>query len=286
MGGLGNQLFQYAAARQLAILNHTIVKLDTTFFDRKINGLTHRNYALNHFNIQAIVAKKFETMRSSIEADNKLQSILIKTNYFFHLKTHIFSDFSPIFNKDFYQQPSNTYLFGYWQSEKYFVNIRNLLLEELSVKTPIPTRTAEVVKLMKSTHSVSLHIRRGDFISNPNAAKHHGGICELPYYIKSICEITKLIANPYFFIFSDDQGWAKKNIKTNHPQMFIDWNSSAHEDLRLMSRCKHNIIANSSFSWWGAWLNNNPDKIVISPSQWYVHEQRVMDLIPETWIKI
>jgi len=140
---------------------------------------------------------------------------------------------------------------------------------------------------IKEKNSVSLHIRRGDYLTMQKAIDTIG-VCPLDYYDKAIREITRKIKNPTFFIFSDDINWVKENLKTNSPTIFVSGGKlKDYEELILMSKCKHNIIANSSFSWWGAWLNNNPNKIVIAPKKWFKDTSKnTRDLIPESWLKL
>ena len=141
--------------------------------------------------------------------------------------------------------------------------------------------------MISQTNSVSLHIRRGDYVSNQKTNQTHG-TCDLDYYQRCITEIEKEVENPYFFVFSDEIEWVKENLKINHPAEYVDQNTGdkSYEDMRLMSQCKHNVIANSSFSWWGAWLNSYPDKIVFAPKRWFASDKHnTKDLIPEGWKK-
>ena len=139
-----------------------------------------------------------------------------------------------------------------------------------------------------AVNSVSIHVRRGDYLTNPVTFQTHG-LCDIDYYKKAIDEILDLVDKPHFFIFSDDQSWAKSNIIFGAPTDYVMHNNSLknYEDLRLMSYCRHHIIANSSFSWWGAWLGNNPEKIVIAPKKWF-NDPKIdtTDLIPDTWLRL
>lgn len=145
-----------------------------------------------------------------------------------------------------------------------------------------------MIDIIKSCNAVSLHIRRGDYISNATTNTIHG-TCNLDYYKRAVEYIKKNSVSPIFFIFSDDIDWVKDNLHLNEKHYYIDWNNADtnYEDMRLMSLCKHNVIANSSFSWWGAWLNNNPKKIVIAPQKWFNDSKlNTFDVIPEKRIKI
>ena len=160
------------------------------------------------------------------------------------------------------------YLEGYWQSEKYFREYRDELLEDFTFRTaPIGSNLA-TKKQIEESQSVAIHVRRGDYVSNPGTNAHHGALA-LPYYEPAIRYLSERVRDPLFFVFSDDIGWAREHLGPLARCVFVDHNKNAgSEDLRLMSACKHQIIANSSFSWWAAWLNKNPSKLVVTPRNW------------------
>jgi hypothetical protein len=156
------------------------------------------------------------------------------------------------------------------------------------MRDPVSKSKQEIINEIMDTNSVSLHVRRGDYLINPRA-KQLLVVCDAEYYLKSVEIMSSKVERPHFYIFSDDIKWAKENIIMPFKTTFVGENGprKSYEDLRLMSLCKHNIIANSSFSWWGAWLNENPNKIVIAPKQWFrSSEKDTKDLIPESWLKI
>jgi hypothetical protein len=140
---------------------------------------------------------------------------------------------------------------------------------------------------MKDANSVSLHVRRGDYVTHAATAKVLNP-CSLDYYHKAIECVSRTVTSPHFFVFSDDPAWAQRNLKITFPTKYIDKNSGSQNyvDMHLMTHCKHNIIANSSFSWWGAWLNKNPDKLVIAPTNWFANGIDDRDLIPPEWIRL
>lgn len=184
--------------------------------------------------------------------------------------------------------PSTAYLQGYWQSEKYFSEIADVLREDFKFRQPLSEINAQWADKITQCHSISLHIRRGDYVSNPMTHKVHG-VCQLDYYYRAIEYITSLIDDPVFFVFSDEAEWAKSNLEISHPVYYVENNTGqeSYNDMRLMSLCRHHIIANSTFSWWGAWLNNSPEKIVIAPQKWFATSDKDdSDLIPKTWIRI
>jgi len=186
------------------------------------------------------------------------------------------------------QLRDNIYLDGFWGNEKYFIDIREILLEEFQLFNPSDEVNMKLAEQIGTCNSVAVHIRRGDYVTNPITYKYHG-LCSLDYYERAISEISKTTEDPHFFMFSDDPRWVKENIKTNYPTTYITHNTPAqgHEDLNLMFKCKHNIIANSSFSWWGAWLNINPNKIVYAPSRWANNfSVNTRGFLPENWITL
>jgi len=287
IGGLGNQLFQYSVGRCLAERHQTVLKIDTSGFET----YKLRQCSLSPFKIKTMIASLDEI--NALTFKKKPFVYKLVTNFFNPspkpLPSHIHEkDFH--YNADVLTLPDNIYLDGYWQSEKYFIDIEQIIRKELSVKTPQRSKNRELAEEIKSCQSVSLHIRRGDYVSNEKTNQIHG-TCSLAYYDRAIEKIRTALSKPHFFVFSDDPEWVHKNLKLDYLTTIVDHNNadSNYEDLRLMSQCKHNIIANSSFSWWGAWLNSNPDKIVVAPQRWFADEVKNMetaDLVPVKWIRI
>lgn len=283
IGGLGNQMFQYAAGKSLAKKNKTDLKLDISAFETyKLH-----DYMLDKLNIKTDIATDDDLKKifsSSIVRFlyriPKLK-LLIRNKRIYKEKFFNFNEeLSDLKNEDIY-------LDGYFQCEKYFLDIESEIREDLSPLTPLEGKNAKMAELITKTNSVSLHVRRGDYVLNSTTNKVHG-TCGINYYNKAIDIVTKENPEAVFFVFSDDCDWARNNLKINHEKYFIDFNGkeNCHEDIRLMSLCKHNIIANSSFSWWGAWLNNNKNKIVVAPKKWFNVDINSDDVVPEGWIKI
>ncbi|MCF6276337.1 MAG: alpha-1,2-fucosyltransferase [Candidatus Magasanikbacteria bacterium] len=276
-GGLGNQLFQYAFGSLLASK-----RKEELFLDKDILGAkkdSYRQCGLKHFNIG-----------NSIVTFNEVQKI----KYPFGIISKIWRGFKgkilKIHNVGWNPRILNSkksYFDGYWQSYKYPKIIREKLLKELTLKNPIKDKYYNILEKINNSNSISLHVRRGDYVNNQKTAKVHN-ICNLEYYEKAIEKISKKIDSPIFFIFSDDIGWVKNNLKIKNSTFFVsDTNIEDYEELIIMSKCKHNIIANSTFSWWGAWLNQNKTKIVIAPAKWNnKYQKKYKDLIPPSWIKI
>jgi len=288
-GGLGNQMFQYAIGRKLSILNKTELKLDLNFLlDRTPRpNFTYRDYNLNIFNLKVEFATQEQIKPFVNYPDNKIKR-KIYTYLFLGKNNKYINEKQPTCEPDIFKLTGNIYLDGYWQTEKYFSDIKNILYNDFTIKIPQDKKNQEIAEIIKNSNSVSIHIRRGDYIENKQTYNVHG-VCDLDYYNNCINLLLKQIENPHFFIFSDDHQWATENLKLDYPITFVDHNdgSKNYEDLRLMSQCKHNIIANSSFSWWGAWLNQNPDKIVYAPQKWFNDSSKnTKDLIPDQWIKV
>ncbi|ANE50055.1 alpha-1,2-fucosyltransferase [Flavisolibacter tropicus] len=278
IGGLGNQLFQYAAARCLAEIRRTEVKLDVTGFQ----DYQLRNFDLNELGIKATVASSEEI--EELKAKGTLQRIQSRLTPYKRRKFYK----QPFFHFDphFYHLGSKVYLQGFFQSERYFQPIQPIIRQEFGFKDELVKDVRTFGKYLPTQPSVALHIRRGDY-KDEETLRYHG-ILPFDYYQRAITLIKQKLSNPQFFIFSDDGAWVKENLQLDSVTIVSGTYSKTHfEDLYLMSQCKHNIIANSSFSWWGARLNENPDKIVIAPKQWFNEGPKdTQDLCPSNWIRL
>ncbi len=279
-GGVGNQLFQYALGRKLAIKNNSILKLDVDGLDRanKIGDI-YRPFALDAYNIKKEIANAEE-----IKMIKYQYGILSKGWRWFSAK--ILKKTNILFDSTVLDWTGNIYLDGYWQSPNYFSDIRNVLLQELTLTAFLSPNAAIFSEKISETNSVSLHVRRGDYVKNPRVLKEFG-VCSIEYYRLAIKKIETLVDSPTYFVFSDDMDWVKENLPLGDNVIFVKGENIADtEELVLMSKCKHNIIANSSYSWWGAWLNQNVNKTVVAPTPWFNTEPYDRDLIPNSWIQI
>lgn len=286
-GGLGNQLFQYAAGRRLSIMLDVTLKLDKdTYYVNQIRRDTQRVYELGNLNIVEDFATPQEIKRLCGGTGRPLRKIK-QVFGLASMKTYVQEkDFS--FNSDILNLRGDCYLDGYWQSEKYFKDIEDIIRNDFTVKSFPSEENNKIINALMKGNSVSIHFRLTDYLTNPHARKTHG-VCSLEYYKKAITLMKQNVNNPQFFVFSDDLEWVKNNIDIGPEVTYVAINDSVHgyEDLRLMSYSKHNIIANSSFSWWGAWLNSYPEKIVVAPKQWFKDSLiDASDLIPETWVQL
>ena len=284
-GGLGNQMFQYAAGRALADRLGVPLKMDLSEFGTYLL----RRFELDKFNIGAGIATPEETANFVINPSRFQRNygrLAISLGFGFNKIAFKERKFGYDATFEGIQHPM--YLNGYWQSEKYFKSAKDKLRGELSLVDKPGEASQKILEGILQCPAVSLHIRRGDYITNPSAALVHG-VCSLDYYYSAIGHITAHVDNPHFFVFSDDPQWAKDNLKISYPVQFVEANGPDRgaEDIWLMKSCNHHIIANSSFSWWAAWLNDRQDKIVIAPRIWFLDKKiNTKDLIPEQWHKI
>ena len=277
-GGLGNQLFQYAMYLKLKSMGYSVFIDDREILrhGNQHNGLDLTNAFDIHYSrmslCHAIKCLIWRTHDKIIKKGNlfKAYNILIDEEP---------STFADIINE------STHYLKGYWQEPNYWFDIRDDIVSLLRFRVnPINELTKKLVERMQKVVTVSIHVRRGDYLWNGNAESRMG-ICTLEYYKEAISYIKEFEPTAYFLVFSDDPDWVKNNFDFIDYVM-VDWNKgkNSYVDMFLMSRCNHNIIANSSFSWWGAFLNKNPDKMIICPRKWY--NDMDSNLMLDEWIKI
>ena len=291
-GGLGNQMFQYAFGRALANNIKTDLLLDTSLLKVKEDNTTKREYELDVFSIRANFVHSHDLHKYRRSYINRVNR---KLNKVFSIP--IISKSKVIYEEEYEEMEvisrnelSDTMLYGNWQSEKYFKNYEEEIKNDFKFKRTLDEINYHLVQRIKDVNSVSIHIRRGDYAENPEINSTHG-LCTVDYYTRSINYINQTIHNPVYFVFSDDIEWVKRNLVIDNEHEMVTWNKnrSSYVDMQLMSICKNNIIANSSFSWWGAWLNINPEKIVIAPIRWYEKESRNVkanNLIPGKWIRL
>lgn len=289
-GGLGNQMFQYAFGKQLALKNNTVLVLDTSFLQSKLpfkKWTTPMRYELHIFNINAAIKPNFITSNILLYPFAKAEYMIRTKWYAMKYTLQAENDFA--FNSNFLNANDNSYVTGNFQSEKYFKSIENEIRNDFTFNAKPDAVNLEWQEKIKECNAVSIHIRRGDYLSISRNAKKFASV-PISYFKTAIKLVATKIANPVFFIFSDDLDWAKENLSTEFPVFFVGDNSSAltaYRDMELMSLCKHNIISNSTFSWWAAWLNRNHEKIVISPQKWFEDSSiNSTDIYPSEWIKL
>lgn len=282
--GFGNQMFQYAMAKCFAVRNNTYIKFKPCW---------HRNtYDLKYFGIPFIEATPREIDRFMFKPvggiHQNIRSIKNFINPHYVIKERTFAYDYDIINIS----SKNIYIDGLWQCEKYFFSISEIIKNDFNTDRfllALSDRLKLTLNNILDTNSVCVHIRRGDYISGENIKKF--GHIGLEYYKNAIEFLEKKFSNLSFFIFSDDIEWCIENIKTNNQVFFVSDKNVLRtdfiSDFTLMSKCKHFIIPNSTFSWWAAWLSSNKTKIVIAPEKWFgTNELDDKDIIPENWIKI
>lgn len=289
-GGLGNQMFQYAFGKYLATMNNTELVLATSYLQSKLpfkKWTTPMKYELHIFNINATLKSNFISSNLLLYPFAKAEHLIRTKIYENKYKSVTENTFK--FDAELLGTKDNSFIKGNFQSENYFLQIENQIRNDFTFKNKLDDINDKWKSQIENCNSVSVHIRRGDYISiNKNAQKFAS--VTLDYYQQAIKKVVDEISNPVFFIFSDDIDWVKENLKIYFPTHFINNNKNAETayiDMQLMSLCKHNIIANSTFSWWAAWLNNNKSKIIIAPDKWFVDKSlNSADIIPNSWIKL
>ncbi|MEK7592230.1 MAG: alpha-1,2-fucosyltransferase [Patescibacteria group bacterium] len=282
IGGLGNQMFQYALGRNLANRNNMELKLDISDF----KNYKWHTYGLNKLNIGENIATEKEIAKFK-KYKTKSRSFLFFHNKFVADNSIYVHEGTFNFNSKILDIKKSVYLDGYWQSEKYLLGIEDIIREEFTPRSPISPAAKTISEKMGGS-SISFHIRRGNYVTDKKVAEALGS-CSLDYYQGALLKATMNLNKPEIFAFSDDIGWVKKNIKTKHKITFVsehkleDW-----EEMVLMSKCRRHIISNSTFSWWGAWLDPRKDKMVIAPSMPWFKSQRLAnnDIVPSSWIQM
>ena len=278
MGGLGNQMFQYALYEKLKSLGKK-VKTDTKSFYHLDSG---RKYELSKFPCvetdEASQKEKEYYFQYAGKWYHRIEGKLFESRK----KVRIFEGL--YYSEDVYEV-EDAYISGFWQSEKYFEDIENIIRVRFQFAEPKDLKNLNFLDQIRSRNSVAVHVRRGDYLSPVNQ-KIYGNICTARYYEEAIKYFESKYKEVTFFIFSNDTEWVQKNLRMKDA-VIVDGNDedNAIYDMLLMSNCRHNIIANSSFSWWGAWLNKNAAKEVIAPSKW-VNTEKAEDIWCKGWIKI
>lgn len=274
-GGLGNQMFQYALGRVLSVKNNTSLGLDTGFYDLKLSP--KRQYDLEVFNIIGKVLDQKEIpFLYRFCHKNKILDKIIKCG---------FKEKSFNFDPNILSLGSDSYIDGYWQSPRYFEGFEGEIRKNFTLKHPPAQKIQDLAREIEHINSACVHVRRGDYVGNKN---HE--VVDNEYYIKGIEYIKNNAPVDKIYVFSDDIEWCKNNLKFEFPAVFVDSGYAGEKGeghMFLMSKCRNFIIANSSFSWWAAWLSNNKEKIVICPKQWFPDASiSAQDLIPKDWVRI
>lgn len=293
MGGLGNQMFQYAAALRLAHRHQAELKFDLSFLlDRSPREhFAYRDFDLAVFNFPFSTAsseeiQQFRCLRPSASRNvfRRISNKLTRRRYYF--ERHL------AFDPTVLELPDETYLEGYFQHEGYFSDVEELVRQRFRLEpdeSKLLFATRRLADEIRIDDSICLHVRRADYVTNPITNRYHG-VCSLNYYERGLAKLRSLGVKGKVFVFSDDENWCRENF-TNASQFTIVGNEHAgiraSTHLWLMTLCRHFVIPNSSFSWWAAWLSENSSKLVVRPSQWLqASEVANVDICPAPWIKI
>lgn len=292
IGGIGNQMFQYACARHLAMLNNTELKLDLSFIRNRApfkKDFVFRNYDLDLFNIHATLITADDI--PEYPPDWKINSIPHRLynlfliglkGYKYVLEWKLNKYNLMLYNKNILKKRGNIYLAGYWASPRYFEKIQATIRADFSFRNELPPHCISIKNDIQATQSVCINVRRKEFLV-VKAMGFHG----VDYINKAVKLITQHVSNPVFFVFSDDLPWCRENIKLDFPVTFLgeEYYGDKYGDyLHLMTLCRHFIISNSTYAWWGAWLSNHPDKIVVTPIKLF-NDYSDEDLIPGEWLR-
>lgn len=267
-GGLGNQMFEYACARALSLRTGNPLALVRT----EHTNDTARAFSLKKFHIDGNVVSS-----DAIPFFKKIAAFIGQK---------IFRRFYVRFHPSVLTKSGTVYLDGYFQSEKYFIDHAEQIREDLTLIAPLSDVASEMsTRILNDKYAVALHVRRGDYVNN----REFGGIADPVYYTRATLDMRSYVPYARFYVFSDDIPWCKENLNLPPETVYVSQpDIPDYEELTLMARCRYAIIANSSFGWWGAWLNTYPAKIVIAPARWSnLHENAwYRDIIPASWIRI
>jgi hypothetical protein len=280
-GGLGNQMFQYAFGRSLALSYKTPLWVDRSWFARIEPGLTTREFSLGGFRINARVLP--DGISRALFSASGAGSWLEKVG----ARIARISERTLGYDAAAHAAPRHAYLDGYWQTERYFASTADVIRADFSLRRPMTKDRREILRSITRNSSVSVHVRRGDYVSNPTANAFHG-VCSAEWYERAITMMREIMDEcRLLVVFSDDIAWARATL-VSRKAIFVgnDRDGRDYEDIHLMAACRGHIIANSSFGWWGAWLDPSPKKIVIAPQRWFLAESDSRDRIPPGWIRL
>lgn len=285
-GGLGNQMFQFAAGMSLAKRHGVALHFDPEWFD---HVHLHQGLELPRvFGLDLPRATPDELRRVlGVLTSPTLRRLLVRRKFRALLPSSLAIEPHFHYWSPFDRLGPKVYLDGHWQSERYFSSVEAEVRQALRFQAPLDVENQTIVDEMGACESVSLHVRRGDFAENPVVRSVHG-VDLAEYYRKATDEIKRRTENPYFYIFSDDPDWARAQFGFLPASRVIDHNRGGYSylDMQLMSCCRHHVIANSTFSWWGAWLNSKPGKIVVAPRRWFSTAVDTSDLTPCHWNRL
>lgn len=289
-GAMGNQMFQYALGRHLSLKYNTQLKFDHTILEDRTVWSKDVKALFREYQLDAFVCLSERAERADIPIVHR-SYFSGKPKLFFNMVRHRFlpnrgkEKKSGVFQPEVLLIGENAYLDGFWQSEKYFSEIADMLRKDFTFKRPFGDKTETLLNEIKNKKSVCIHVRRTDYVDNP----FHRTLGQ-EYYDKGIAYITERVLVEKIYVFSDDIDWCKENLSFSIDTCFVGAEYSGKKDeenMALMSACTHFVIPNSSFSWWAAWLSQNPDKIVVAPKTWFFDASLEKDdVVPDRWIRM
>ena len=293
MGGLGNQMFQYATAYALAKRNNTEVKIDVTLLEQNKKHahekVTHRELDLETFNLKLVFASQKEIDHFNGKVHNNLFGKIINKLGSFSRAKDLILETGRGFNEHVLNLKDNKCLVGAWQSESYFSDLKEEIKKIFKFKMAIPESSKEIFDQINNVNSVCVNVRRGDYITSPIYSKNIGAL-QPTYYNSGINWMEEKLSSPHFFVFSDDVEWCKSNIVSKSPLHFIGHEHAGvkfNTYIQLMSKCKHFVISNSTFAWWAAYLGEKENTNVVAPVKWSRSDEFFpKDIIPGRWIKM
>ena len=277
-------MFQYAVGRSLALKKGCALKLDVQGFS---NYGLHQGFELDRvFNCAVDFASQAD-INSVLkwQAPLGIRRVLARRPFRLIRRDAWFCEPGFSYSAKINELPDTCYLSGYWQSERYFGAYAQQIRKDFTFSIAPSLENQRILEKIRSVNAVSVHVRRGDYLKS-KANLDLYGVCSIEYYRNAIALIRDKIEDPYFLIFADDMDWIRDQLGTDENIVYIDHNrgSESFNDMRLMSACSHHIIANSTFSWWGAWLGSNENKIVVAPEPWFNSKRMdTRDLIPKPW---
>jgi hypothetical protein len=298
-GGLGNQMFQYAAGRALALKTGSRLILDATGFTLP---KARRAYGLDGYALAAETrwdGYRYPPSQSAVRFPAPQRPAWLERAA--HLARRlgimpigrkagknalsVFSERSFDYDPRFRHCGPQTYLVGYWQSERYFNEVAGFIREELTYLPAPDAANANWLARIRTANAVCVHVRRGDYLL-PAHFEYHG-LCTADYYQRALRLIRDRVEDPQFFVFSDDWPWCCEHL-ADRDVVVVDANKpeAGHDELRLMAACRHHVIANSSLSWWGAWLATSAGQVVVAPTPWFTHRSETPDLFPSGWVSL
>jgi hypothetical protein len=283
-GGLGNQFFQYAAGRALSLRLETPLWLDVSWYRRLPRRATPRLYELWRYRINAKMLDGDDLSSPFFLTQQHLGAIVCDRGRVQFAKSFRERSFSH--DPRMEQLQGSVYLDGYWQSPLYFAGHEDCLRFELQPDVLMGVEDERIARMMNDSVSVAVHVRRGDYVAGPHARQH--GVCDLRYYREAVACMRRELRAPRFFLFSDDPEWVRGHAELFGDAVVVSHNEGvdAFQDLRLMTLCQGHVIANSTFSWWGAWLCDRTDKLVVAPTKWFDGGEPTPTLIPPTWRRL